>query len=492
MLSNSYEFRNSSEALPVLLEDLLEHGSELPSRNGPVHEFTNVSITLTHPWERELLVEGRKPNLAAQIAETMWVLSGRNDVGWLSHYLPRAKDYSDDGLTWRGGYGPRLRSYGPDEVDQVAHVIDLLKEDPETRRAVVNIYDAAIDSAPGLDIPCNTFLIFMVRDGRLDLNITIRSNDIMWGWSGINAFEWSVLQELVAACVGVEIGSLHFNIGSLHLYEPHFEKARKIVQSAPPEPAHATRGPRLDVSSLEEFDARVGDWFRCEEDIRNGVLPIPSIDDSLLGRWLETICWWWSDGYSLDHWDPACRLYLGTTYSLARSPEERPKDLLPDHWINSLLDEAKKLHAEKHAAYGDSWKRRGETLGILANIARKIDRLAADTETSDETQLDTAMDLMIYLAKYRDWLGDLPPSLRSSDHVERVDLILRHVGGWGQVNNLEPGDQELVSILNENFDDLEECVVSGADISPKAVLISNMLVSAVKLSARRFAQAHTS
>ena len=74
-----------------------------------------------------------------------------------------------------------------------------------------------------------------------------------------------------------------------------------------------------------------------------------------------------------------------------------------------------RLHREKDAAYGHAWKKRGEVVSILANIARKIDRLeyvlAGAQTTRDETLLDTAVDLFVYTLKYQTYLADLDPEL---------------------------------------------------------------------------------
>jgi len=69
------------------------------------------------------------------------------------------------------------------------------------------------------------------------------------------------------------------------------------------------------------------------------------------------------------------------------------------------------LHRAKDAAYRDAWKRRGEVLSILANIARKVDRLEYGLDgapaTTDETWVDTAVDLLVYCLKYQAYLADL-------------------------------------------------------------------------------------
>jgi hypothetical protein len=70
----------------------------------------------------------------------------------------------------------------------------------------------------------------------------------------------------------------------------------------------------------------------------------------------------------------------------------------------------RRLHAEKDAAYGPAWKRRGELISVLANLARKVDRLeqvaAGAPVTRDENVLDTAVDLLVYALKYQTYLAD--------------------------------------------------------------------------------------
>src|SRR5690606_36637114 len=98
---------------------------------------------LDRPLERYLFVPGRNNDVFAQVAETMWVLAGRDDIAWLERYLPRAPQFSDDGATWRAAYGPRLRNWnGRDQIDEVRR---LLSEDRSSRRAVTSLFDPARD-----------------------------------------------------------------------------------------------------------------------------------------------------------------------------------------------------------------------------------------------------------------------------------------------------------------------------------------------------------
>lgn len=412
-MKDNFIFTNINCALPVLAEQLLL-SDEIGSRAGRVKEKTFVGITLTQPYRREILIPERKASLPAQIAETMWVLAGRNDVDWLERYLPRARDFSDDGKTWRGGYGSRLRRWGeqhPDKIypfDQLNYVVDLLKENPLERRAVMAIYDPATDSQPGKDIPCNNWVHFLNRNGELDMHVAIRSNDLIWGWSGINAFEWSAIQEIVAGILGINVGMLHFSISSLHIYDRHWERARKIAESHVPESFHQNRFNGEFARSVLELDRLIGLWFNVEQLIREDspktVEAIRSFPEPMLREWLNVIRWYWT-GDGLQHVGPdaghAARIGPKTPHQKADADRPEGPHL---HIEDSFVARTARLHEEKDTAYGGSWKRRGEMLGVMANIARKIDRLGATD--NHETAADTATDLLVYLVKYRLWLSE--------------------------------------------------------------------------------------
>lgn len=415
-MNRHYEAPTVSEVLPLIMKDLLEHGDEVGSRNGRVKEFLNTQIVITEPARREVLSINRKANVFAQIAETVWVLSGRNDVEWLSAYLPRAADYSDDGVVWRGGYGPRLRG-GYFGFDQLQHIIALLRNDPLSRRAVIAIYEPTVDAAPGKDIPCNDFLQFQSRLGELHLTVTVRSNDLMWGWSGINAFEWSTLQEIVAHLLGIDVGTLTFNIGSLHLYEQHWDKAARIYHEAPVE-----RGVRFSLPdrmdrSIETVDLLLERFFAWETMCRDGMATTAVLErffeEPMFRSWAVAIAYYWQRE---DYW---LEMLRGTplAVAVARTPASvlsepcqtsRSGAGAPGHTLylhertRAFYEHIANLHAVKHASYGDSWKKRGEKMSILANMARKVDRLGVGDEF--DSSADTVGDLLVYAVKYHCWL----------------------------------------------------------------------------------------
>ena len=155
------------------------------------------------------------------------MLGARNDVAWLERYLPRAPEFSDDGLTWRGAYGPRLRRWAA--VDQIEQVRQLLLSDRSSRQAVMSLFDPGQDFVRSKDIPCTNWLGWIIREDRLRMNVVLRSNDVCWGFSGVNSFEWSVLHEMLAHWVEAEVGDANYLAMSLHLYEWHSDRAARVV-----------------------------------------------------------------------------------------------------------------------------------------------------------------------------------------------------------------------------------------------------------------------
>lgn len=426
-----YVFRNVTEALPALCKAVMAQPIT-KTRNGPAKELLYTNITLTHPLEREVLNPARGASYPAQIVETAWVLVGRHDIAGIMPYLPRAADFSDDGEVWRAGYGPRLRSW-QNTTDQLREVIRLLREDDQSRRAVMSIFDPASDFRESKDIPCNNWVHFLVRDGKLHGHVAIRSNDLIWGWSGINQFEWSAILELIATQLALPVGELHFSISSLHVYEQHWKKAEAIIASR--------RGGEVLQSVFEDsinpagfnyyedlssFDDQLDTFFAAEKAIRTRSI-IPMLDDPLLSEWVNILEAWWNGERNPQYVAPrqkaALNLSLGRK-GIAVSAEQEEFAIALESVSNGPMVRAiNALHKEKHLQYGDSWKKRGE-VGILSNIARKSDRLGKPG--AGDSELDTAFDLLVYLLKYRVWLDeeDGVRPVGASDLTDGVETLL--------------------------------------------------------------------
>lgn len=237
--------RNISNVLYDTAKIIADGGSDpIAVRGYTTKELLFYRATITRPTERVCMYDARKGNIFAQIAETIWTLAGSNELDWLQHYIPQCYNWSDDGATWRAGYGPRLREwptyYWRDEhpgigwmrgsTDQIIKVLDKLQGDPNTRQAVISLWNPAEDWVSGSkDYPCNNWLHFIIRDGKLHLNVVVRSNDLIYGFSHIDFFLWSVLQQYIASWLDIDVGTMVWNVTSMHVYERHYSMVDEIV-----------------------------------------------------------------------------------------------------------------------------------------------------------------------------------------------------------------------------------------------------------------------
>jgi len=262
--------RNITHALVNTVNNIMINGNDVGSRDQEQREVLSTLTKISHPTERFLVLPHRNNNVFAQVAETMWVLAGRDDLHFLKHYLPRAEEYSDDSLTWRAAYGPRLRKW-KGKVDQLQGVVNRLREDPLTKRAVMNIFDPETDYQKTKDVPCNNWLHFIQRGGYLDLHVTVRANDAIWGFSGINFFEWSVLHEIIANTLGWKVGKLSWYVGTFHIYNRHYSTAEKISSMKNPVSMYECQiNPTKITTRAENIDEVLAMAFQAEDASRNG------------------------------------------------------------------------------------------------------------------------------------------------------------------------------------------------------------------------------
>jgi thymidylate synthase len=235
---NSYDFQS---AFIKLLGELMSNGQEVEVRGKRTKELLNCHISIANPVPLCYFIPFRKDNVFARIAETLWVLKGEDDIEWLSYYLPRAADYSDDGKTWHAAYGKRLRRWDYEDndvqhsIDQIRLLVNKLNKDPLTRQGVMTIWKPEDDNLESLDIPCNNWLHFILRDFGITrfalLSVAQRSADVFWGWSNINAFEWSTLLKMIAFWTNTEIGKIDWYVTSMHMYNTFTIRAQMILDA---------------------------------------------------------------------------------------------------------------------------------------------------------------------------------------------------------------------------------------------------------------------
>ncbi len=210
--------RNVNGALSDGLWWLHVAGVQENSRNGPVLVAPGPVMTVYRsPEECVLFSHQRNANPFFHFFEALWMLAGRNDVAFVAQFNSGMSQYSDDGVTLHSAYGHRWRlHFGR---DQLADIATELIMNPESRRAVLTMWDVQNDLAhPGKDLPCNTQVYFDLRGKRLNMTVVNRSNDAVWGCYGANAVHFSFLQQFLAAWIDVPVGQYCQMSNNLHVY----------------------------------------------------------------------------------------------------------------------------------------------------------------------------------------------------------------------------------------------------------------------------------
>lgn len=247
------------------LDDLLRktyaqidrHGELCRANRGTFREIVGVSLELTNVRARLSRSESRR-RVVSGVAELCWYLSGSSAGDPVVFYMPEyQKEIEDDG-TIRGAYGPRL--FGQGEDAQIQNVITLLKVNPTSRRAVVQIFDRSDHGPPRFkDVPCTCTLQFLVRGGLVHMIVSMRSNDAYVGLPH-DVFAFTMLQEMVARALDAEPGRYVHNVGSLHLYDHSDEQLgvylaegyQSTVDGMPPMPAGDPWQRAAELVSAEE------------------------------------------------------------------------------------------------------------------------------------------------------------------------------------------------------------------------------------------------
>lgn len=232
----SIESPNVDDCFYSALRDHRNYGTKQQIRGTIRYEILDYSIGLTNSKQNVLFVPFRYSNLPAIIAETIWVLAGRGDMFFLRYYLKNAMKYSDDGETWRGNYGSRIRNYATfldnglqAKIDKIDNLIAYFRRDLSTTRGVLVIpdgkdYQLNEYGEEKIDEPCTMFIQYIMRNGELECFVRMRSNDVILGCFNVNLFEWTFLQQLIANELYTSVGPYNVNAVSMHIYDNWMKK----------------------------------------------------------------------------------------------------------------------------------------------------------------------------------------------------------------------------------------------------------------------------
>lgn len=221
--------RNAHRTLVRGATLITRYGVERDSRNGKVLQMPQpTTFHYQNPVEKIVWFKERDANPFFHFMEALWMLGGRNDVDFVSRYVKTMGQFSDDGVTFNGAYGFRWRvHFGR---DQLHDIVENLRRNQEDRRNVLTMWDGGHDlGLQSKDVPCNTQAYFQINpEGSLDMTVCNRSNDMVWGALGANCVHFAMLQEFMAAAVGVPVGGYWQMSANMHVYERHFELITKL------------------------------------------------------------------------------------------------------------------------------------------------------------------------------------------------------------------------------------------------------------------------
>ena len=239
-----YQENSISQVFNKLCKDLcdsskyLENSSDSSVNSQLTRDLGHVSFCVKNPKEFFILDERRKTNPYQTVFETIWVLSNTGLLDPLLHFIPSAKNWSDDGETWGGYYGRLFSLTGLNRknvcvnVNQIKNVIQILTNDRNSRQAVTSIFIPTKElpvASITKDYVCNTTQYYRIINDELHFTLCNRSNDVWFGLSATNFVEFSIIQQLVAFYTNSKVGSYNFITQSMHLYERHFDKAQLVA-----------------------------------------------------------------------------------------------------------------------------------------------------------------------------------------------------------------------------------------------------------------------
>ncbi|MBC8408728.1 MAG: thymidylate synthase [Rhodobacteraceae bacterium] len=227
-------FENFTTCYLALIENVYNAPQYISAPRGQkIKEVLGATFTISDARQRLPYVAGRKFSLTYLVAELTWYLSGNNKTEWISKYSSFWKDITDDGTTANSAYGSRLflphDSIASSRFVQWDYVVEELRRDPDSRRAIMHLRVPADSIDAKLDVPCTLALQFFIRDNKLHQIAMMRSSDIIFGIAyDVPAF--TMFQEILANELGVAVGSYTHMSNSLHIYERHFDMAARILK----------------------------------------------------------------------------------------------------------------------------------------------------------------------------------------------------------------------------------------------------------------------
>ena len=217
MISTETEFWNADEAFRYFYKKISKQGRKFADTRA----LFNIGFTIHKPQLNIISDEKRDWNLDYAKAEWQWYLSGNpyiKKLGEIYGKIPpiwermadeKGRVNSNYGYQWERGFNGKM--------SQLDYVIDKLKKNKHTRQAAISIYDGKEHDQFATDTPCTYAVQFTNVENRLNMCVTMRSNDLWYGFCN-DQYQFSKLLELVCKETGLDMGTYYHFAHNLHIY----------------------------------------------------------------------------------------------------------------------------------------------------------------------------------------------------------------------------------------------------------------------------------
>ncbi|WP_444996592.1 thymidylate synthase [Aliikangiella sp. IMCC44359] len=218
-----------------MIQHVMDNGADKGDRTG-----TGTRSVFGYQMRFDLqkgfpLVTTKKLHLRSIMIELLWFLNGDTNIEYLKENGVSIWDeWADENGDLGPVYGEQWRRWKkPDgtTVDQIANVVDTIKNNPNSRRIMVVAYNPGVADEMALP-PCHSLFQFYVADGKLSCQLYQRSCDIFLGVP-FNIASYALLTHMMAQQCNLEVGEFIWSGGDVHLYSNHFEQAKIQLQRSP-------------------------------------------------------------------------------------------------------------------------------------------------------------------------------------------------------------------------------------------------------------------
>ena len=212
MINIETSFWSANEAFEYFYKTISREGCNFADTKA----LFNIGFTLIEPRARRITNETRNWKEDYAEAEWQWYLSGDKNIKKLGDIYGKVpeiwKRMADAKGDVNSNYG-----YHWERNDQIGEVINILKNYRETRQARISIYDGKEIDKYTYDTPCTYAIQFTIVNNRLNMCVTMRSNDLWYGFCN-DQYQFSKLQEMIAKEINMDVGTYYHFAHNLHIY----------------------------------------------------------------------------------------------------------------------------------------------------------------------------------------------------------------------------------------------------------------------------------